>query len=144
MKGNWKEMWIHLGWLVSNFSKINYSLHEVPRKFAICYQESIKETKLTISIIMFVCYLVAQDFLNHGKRTLRKYVLSRYLIFNLPPCSSLFVLEHLPPPPAPPPPHIPAKVCSFWLVITLFPSISMLLKFRENKLIVSTSIFGWT
>ena len=53
---------------------------------------------------MFVCYLVAQDFLNHGKRTLRKYVLSRYLIFNLPPCSSLFVLEHLPPP-APPPPH---------------------------------------
>ena len=32
----------------------------------------------------------------------------------------------------------------FWLELTLSPSISILVKFRENKLIMSTSIFGWT
>ena len=41
-----------------------------------------------------------------------------------------------PTPPAPPP-----KVGSFWLELTLSPSISILVKFREKKLITSTSIF---
>ena len=36
------------------------------------------------------------------------------------------------------------KVRSFWLELTLCPSISILVKFREKKLIMSTSIFGWT
>ena len=42
-------------------------------------------------------------------------------------------------PPTPPPP----KVGSFWLELTLSPSISILVKFREKKLMI-TSIFGWT
>ena len=36
------------------------------------------------------------------------------------------------------------KVPSFWLELNLSPSISVLVKFREKKLIISTSIFGWT
>ena len=39
------------------------------------------------------------------------------------------------PPPSP-------KVRSFWLELTLSPSVSVLVKFREKKLIMSTSIFG--
>ena len=39
---------------------------------------------------------------------------------------------------APPPP----KVRSFWLELTLSPSISILVKFTEKKLIMSNSIFG--
>ena len=38
-----------------------------------------------------------------------------------------------------PPP--PAKVRSFWLELIHSPSISILVKFREKKLIISTSIF---
>ena len=53
----------------------------------------------------------------------------------VPPCSPLFVFKH----------HLPSpKVRSFWLEFPLSPSISMLGKFREKKLIMSTSIFGWT
>ena len=53
----------------------------------------------------------------------------------VPPCSPLFVFKH----------HLPSpKVRSFWLELPLSPSISMLGKFREKKLIMSTSIFGWT
>ena len=58
-------------------------------------------------------------------------------VLTLPP--PLFVFEHLPPPPTPPP-----KLRSFYLELTLSPSISILVKFRENKLIMSISIFGWT
>ena len=36
------------------------------------------------------------------------------------------------------------KAPSFWLELTLSPSISILVKFREKKLMMSTSIFGWT
>ena len=43
---------------------------------------------------------------------------------HLPPCLSLFIFEHSP--------H-PAKVRSFWLELTLFPSISILLKFKEKN-----------
>ena len=39
-------------------------------------------------------------------------------------------------------PHSP-KVLSFWLELPVSPSISILVKFREKKLIMSTSIFGW-
>ena len=35
------------------------------------------------------------------------------------------------------------NVRSLWLELILFPSFSIV-KFRENKLIMSTSIFGWT
>ena len=45
---------------MSNFSKINYSLHKVAFKFFTCYEELIKETKLAISIMGFVGYLFAQ------------------------------------------------------------------------------------
>ena len=41
---------------------------------------------------------------------------------------------------APPPP----KLYSFWLELTLSPSICIPGKFREKKLIMSTSIFAWT
>ena len=37
-----------------------------------------------------------------------------------------------------------SKVRLFRLELSFSPSIYILLKFRENKLIVSTSIFGWT
>ena len=47
----------------------------------------------------------------------------------LTPCLSLFVLEHL----------SPQGTCSFWLELPLSPSISILVKFREKKL-MSTSI----
>ena len=40
-------------------------------------------------------------------------------------------------------PSPPCKVCLFWLKLTLSPSISLLIRFREKKLIVSASIFGW-
>ena len=64
--------------------------------------------------------------------TFKKYVRSGFPSFDppLPPGSSLFVFEHLP------------KVRSFWLELILSPSISLLVKFREKKLMMSTSIFG--
>ena len=43
----------------------------------------------------------------------------------------------------PPPPPLPPKVRLFWLELTLSPSISMLVKFREKKLVMNISIFGW-
>ena len=77
---------------------------------------------------LYLIQLICQE-------TLKKYVCSRFpsfFTFPLPPCSPLFVFEH-------PPPQIP----SFWLELTLSTSISILLKFREKKLIMNTSIFGW-
>ena len=74
------------------------------------------------------------------KETFKKYVRSRSPSFNRPapsplvcPClfSNNLHLLFLP------------KVHSFWLELTLSPSISILVKIRENKLIMSTSIFGW-
>ena len=50
----------------------------------------------------------------------------------LPPCLSLFVFEH---------PLTSPEVRSFWLELTLSPSISLLVKFREKKLLPGTSIF---
>ena len=38
---------------------------------------------------------------------------------------------------------LPPKVRLFWLELTLSPSISMLVKFREKKLVMNISIFGW-
>ena len=68
----------------------------------------------------------------------KKYVCSRFPSFDAPshlncPCLFSIIL----------PPHLP-RIRSFWLQLTLFPSISLLVKFRENKLIVSISIFDWT
>ena len=51
----------------------------------------------------------------------------------LPPCLSLFVFEHLLTSP---------EVRSFWLELTLSPSISLLVKFREKKLMMSNSIIN--
>ena len=42
------------------------------------------------------------------------------------------------------PPLLPLKIRSFWLELPLSPSISIIVKCREKKLIMSTSIFGWT
>ena len=71
------------------------------------------------------------------KETFKKYVPQDSQVLNpLPPCSPLFVFEH---PKTSPTPSLP-KVLSFWLELILSPSISILVKFRENKL--STSIFG--
>ena len=58
---------------------------------------------------------------------------------DLAPCLTLFVFEHPHPLTTPPP---PLKVRSFCLDLTLSPSISILMKFREKKLIMSISIFG--
>ena len=55
--------------------------------------------------------------------------------YPLPPCLSLFVFEH---------PLTTPKVRSFWLEFTLSSSISIFVKFREKKLMMSNSIFGWT
>ena len=64
---------------------------------------------------------------------------------------SLMIPEFWPPPPPPffilvrfrGPPR-PLKVRSFCFELTLSPSISIPVKFWEKKLIMSTSIFGWT
>ena len=59
----------------------------------------------------------------------------KILEFCPPPLFALFVFEHHTPP--------PPKVRSFFLELHLSPSISILVKFREKKL-MSISIFGWT
>ena len=73
------------------------------------------------------------------KGAFKKYVRSRFASFNPPPpCLSLLVFEH-------PPPPQKKKVRSFWLELTtLSPSIFVLVRFREKKLIMSTSIFDLT
>ena len=62
----------------------------------------------------------------------KKYVQSRFPSFDPlpPPCLSLFAFQHL----SPQGPFLLART-------PLAPSISILVKFRENKLIMSTSIF---
>ena len=68
----------------------------------------------------------------------KKCVCSRLPSFDAPfhlNCHRLFSRPSLPPSP---------KVRSFWLQLTFFPSISLLVKFREKILIVSLSIFGRT
>ena len=72
--------------------------------------------------------------------TFKKYFRSGFPSFDPPPppsplahpCSFLSTPSPLP------------KVRSFGLEFPLSPSISILGKFREKKLIMSTSIFGWT
>ena len=82
-------------------------------------------------------FLTLSKLLSMG--TFKNYVGSRFPSFDSPPlplvrpCS--FSTPLLPPPP-------PPKVRLLWLELTLFPSISMLVKFRVKKLIMSTSIFG--
>ena len=66
------------------------------------------------------------------KGTVKKYVRSRFPSFD--PSSPLvcpFSFSSTPPPP---------KVRLFWLELTLSPSISILEKFREKKLIISTIV----
>ena len=65
----------------------------------------------------------------HSKSTFAQD--SCVLTHPLPPCSLLFIFEHHHPLP---------KVRLFWLEITLSPSISIRVKFREKKLMMSTSI----
>ena len=60
----------------------------------------------------------------HSKSTFAQD--SRVLTPALPPCLSLFVFDT--PPPSPP------KVRSFWLELTLSPSIHILVKFREKEI----------
>ena len=73
------------------------------------------------------------------KKTFKKYVRSRSPSFDPPftplvcPCLFSNNLHPL---------FLP-KVRSFWLELTHSPSISILVKIREKKLILSTSIFGW-
>ena len=64
---------------------------------------------------------------------------SRILTPPFPPPHLFALVRFRAPPPSPPP-----KVRSVWLELTLCPSISILVKFREKKLLMSTSIFGWT
>ena len=52
----------------------------------------------------------------------------------LPPCSFLST-----PPPPPPHTHTHPKIRSFWPELTLSPSMSILVKFKERKLIMSAS-----
>ena len=94
---------------------------------------------LTLSYLLPVVrstyLLLTYLFLNvlHGKGTFKKYVRSRFPNFDpqlLPPCLPLFIFE-------PPPP----KARSFCLELILSPSISILVKYREKKLIMSTNIF---
>ena len=65
------------------------------------------------------------------KGTFKKYVRSRFPSFD--PLPTFFHLVRFPSPP-------PPKVRSFWLEFPLSPSISILEKFRENKLIMSTIV----
>ena len=41
-------------------------------------------------------------------------------------------------------PARPHKARSFFLELTISPSIAIFVKFREKKLIMSNRIFGWT
>ena len=68
--------------------------------------------------------------------TFKNYVRSIFPSFDPPP-PALFVLVCFRGPPPPP----PRKVRSFWLELTRSHSISILVKFRDKKL-MSTSIFG--
>ena len=68
-----------------------------------------------------------------GIQKVHSLKISRFPNFD-PPCLSLFVFEH-----PPPPPH--RKIRSFWRELTLSPTVSILVKFRDKKL-MSTSIFG--
>ena len=82
---------------------------------------------------------------------LDKWLLEKYIIWGhsksmfaqdslvLTPRHPLFALVHFRAPPPPPP---PPKARLFWLELSS--SISILVKFRENKLMMSTSIFGRT
>ena len=54
------------------------------------------------------------------------------VLTTLPPCLPLFIFEH--------PLPLPPKVCLFWLEFTLTYSISVIVKFRKKKLIMSTSV----
>ena len=72
--------------------------------------------------------------------TFKKYVCLKFPGFDPPPpYSPLLVFEHTSSsfPPVP-----PIKVRSFWLELSFSPSISILVKFREKKLIMSNGIFG--
>ena len=57
-------------------------------------------------------------------------------VLTIPRSSSLFALVHF----RSPPPPLPPKVCLFWLELTLTHSISIIVKFREKKLIMSTRV----
>ena len=59
---------------------------------------------------------------NLCKGTFKNTFAQNSRILTPPPCSPLFVFEHL-----------PLKVRSFWLELTLSHSISILVKFREKK-----------
>ena len=79
-------------------------------------------------------YLISHWFSACGQGTFKKYVRSRFPSLDPPPpppCSS-FIFER----------SLLPKLHSFWLELTLCLSISILVKFREKKLMMSTSIFG--
>ena len=62
----------------------------------------------------------------------KTWLFKGYLLLSPPP--PLFVFDRFRDPP---------QGISFWLELTLSPSISMLVKFREKKLLMNISIFGW-
>ena len=66
--------------------------------------------------------------------TFKKYLCSRFPSFD-PPCPPLFAFVPFRAHPLP-------KLRLFWLELTLSPLTSILVKFREKKLIMSTSTFG--
>ena len=96
----------------------------------------------TIETIFFVC--TKREDLLSLKTTFKKYIRSRFLSFDPSP-PLLFVLVRFwaptPPPPPPPSPHT-RYVRSGENSPSLL--ISILVKFREKKLIMSTSTIGWT
>ena len=67
----------------------------------------------------------------HVQGTFKKYVHSRFSSFDPPPPLFVLVLFRAPHRLLPFP-----KVRSFWLELTLSPSVSILVKFREKKLIL--------
>ena len=75
---------------------------------------------------------------NLCKGTFKNTFAQNSRILTPPPCSPLFVFQH------PSPFPLPLKVRSFWLELTLSHSISILVKFREKKIIMCTSGLGWT
>ena len=91
---------------------------------------SLVISRCKFSVILL---LLSQELL---KGTFKKYIRSRFPSFDSP----------VPPPLVRPClfSSTPPTEGTFILARTLSPSISLLVKFRENKLMMRTIIFGWT
>ena len=115
---------------------------KIPLKYLRTYKDNLlKFFMLLVKKSKFMIYVKKAKIRALLRADIQKVRSLKIPEFWAPPPSS-FALIHFRAPP--PPPSRPPKVRSFRLELTLSPSISTLVKFREMKLIMSTSSLGWT